>query len=75
MLGQRYASVAVRSLARPSPLAPRHFHVDNVVNNNFPFRYEGESTRRFTIGFISVALVGFSAPFLAVAFQMKKAAA
>lgn len=57
-------------LARPSPLAPRHFHVDNVVNNNFPFRYEGESTRRFTIGFISVALVGFSAPFLAVAFQM-----
>ncbi|GAA5863929.1 hypothetical protein JCM3774_004421 [Rhodotorula dairenensis] len=54
----------------PSPAQSRKFHVDNRVNNNFPFRYEGESKTRFTVGFVTFAVVGFSAPFLACAFQL-----
>ncbi|POY75575.1 hypothetical protein BMF94_1197 [Rhodotorula taiwanensis] len=74
---QRFTSVSVRAVKgrQPSFVSQRAMHVENRVNNNFPFRYEGESKTRFTVGFVSVATIGFSAPFLACAFQLKKAAA
>lgn len=56
--------------SQPSFVSQRAMHVENRVNNNFPFRYEGESKTRFTVGFVSVATIGFSAPFLACAFQL-----
>ncbi|KAL7342595.1 hypothetical protein BJY59DRAFT_689782 [Rhodotorula toruloides] len=64
--------------ARASGLALRHarqYHVENKVNNNFPFKYEGKSKRRFTVGFLVFCAFGFGTPFLAVRFQQKKAAA
>lgn len=48
----------------------RHYHVDNRVNQNFPFRYEGASKTRFTVGFVAFVAAGVSVPFLACAFQL-----
>lgn len=48
----------------------RYYHVDNRVNQNFPFRYEGASKTRFTVGFVAFVAAGFSVPFLACAFQL-----
>ncbi|BGP32814.1 hypothetical protein JCM10296v2_004598 [Rhodotorula toruloides] len=58
--------------ARVSGLTLRHvrqYHVENKVNNNFPFKYEGESKTRFTVGFLVFCALGFGTPFLAVRFQ------
>ncbi|GAA5987950.1 hypothetical protein JCM10908_007285 [Rhodotorula pacifica] len=71
MLAQRTSSALVRrGPASRRMMQSRLYHVENRVNNNFPFRYEGESKTRFTVGFLTVAAVGFSAPFLACAFQL-----
>lgn len=48
----------------------RHYHVENRVNQNFPFRYEGEAKTRFTVAFAAFVAAGFSVPFLACAFQL-----
>ncbi|GJN91100.1 hypothetical protein Rhopal_004117-T1 [Rhodotorula paludigena] len=69
-------SVAGLRAARPSTLvAKRTFHVENKVNNNFPFKYEGDRKRAFTLGFVALLGLGSSVPFLASAFQIKKASA
>ncbi|GAA6032603.1 hypothetical protein JCM8097_004836 [Rhodosporidiobolus ruineniae] len=68
MLALRTASV-VRA-ARP---LVRSYHVENKVNNNLPFKYEGESKTRFTAAFTTVLSVAFAAPFLVSSFAVKKA--
>ncbi|BGO92138.1 hypothetical protein NBRC10512_000869 [Rhodotorula toruloides] len=72
MLAHRATTAARASgLVRPL-LALRHarqYHVENKVNNNFPFKYEGKSKRRFTVGFLVFCAFGFGTPFLAVRFQ------
>ncbi|GAA5826580.1 hypothetical protein JCM11251_002436 [Rhodosporidiobolus azoricus] len=55
---------------RPTARNVRAFHVENKVNNNLPFKYEGESKRRFTYGMMTIMSLGFAVPFLAAAFQV-----
>ncbi|BGP25334.1 hypothetical protein Rt10032_c04g1919 [Rhodotorula toruloides] len=67
MLAHRAAAAT-----RASELTLRHarqYHVENKVNNNFPFKYEGEGKTRFTIDFLVFCAVGFGTPFLVVRFQ------
>ncbi|GAA6054432.1 hypothetical protein NBRC10513_006016 [Rhodotorula toruloides] len=67
MLAHRAATAA-----RASALTLRHarqYHVENKVNNNFPFKYGGESKTRFTVGFLVFCALGFRTPFLAVRLQ------
>ncbi|GAA5964117.1 hypothetical protein JCM8115_005348 [Rhodotorula mucilaginosa] len=76
MLIQSIPSAVVRraQASRLRLAQRRHYHVENRVNQNFPFRYEGEAKTRFTVGFAAFVAAGFSVPFLASAFQLKKAA-
>ncbi|GAA5972107.1 hypothetical protein JCM21900_005702 [Sporobolomyces salmonicolor] len=53
----------------------RSLHVDNVVNNNFPFKYEGAKSKAFTVGLITVIGTGASLPFAVAAYQIWKASA
>ncbi|GAA5854106.1 hypothetical protein JCM8547_008229 [Rhodosporidiobolus lusitaniae] len=73
MLALRTAALA-RS-ARPTTRQVRAFHVENVVNNNTPFKYEGASRRTFSIGLAGLMGFGFSVPFIASYYQISKASA
>ncbi|GAA5891009.1 hypothetical protein JCM5296_007347 [Sporobolomyces johnsonii] len=48
----------------------RSLHVDNTVNNNFPFKYEGAKSKTFTVGLITLVGTGASLPFLVTAYQL-----
>ncbi|GAA5978003.1 hypothetical protein JCM11641_004355 [Rhodosporidiobolus odoratus] len=61
---------AAARVARPATRHIRQFHVENHVNNNFPFEYEGPSKVKFTAGLIGLFGLGAVAPFLAAGFQL-----
>ncbi|BGP48866.1 hypothetical protein JCM10450v2_004745 [Rhodotorula kratochvilovae] len=65
-------SAAALRAARPAVKQQlRAFHIENKVNANFPFTYEGAaSKKRFTVGFVGVLTFAAAAPFLASAFQI-----
>lgn len=44
--------------------------MDNKVDNNFPFKYEGASKKRFTVGFVAAFSLAAALPFLVARFQM-----
>ncbi|GAA5868214.1 hypothetical protein JCM1840_006189 [Sporobolomyces johnsonii] len=70
MLAHR--TIAAARAARPATLRQqfRSLHVDNTVNNNFPFKYEGAKSKTFTVGLITLVGTGASLPFLVTAYQM-----
>ncbi|GAA5945268.1 hypothetical protein JCM3775_007415 [Rhodotorula graminis] len=69
----RSSLVAARAAARRSPAQARSFHVDNVINNTTPF----DQTNGTKLAIYMVAFFGggFSIPFLASAYQIRKASA
>ncbi|ORY57989.1 hypothetical protein BCR35DRAFT_355425 [Leucosporidium creatinivorum] len=75
----RQALPTLRLAARPAQLGARaqvrHFQVNNVVNNNFPFKYEGASKTKFTVCFWGGMTFAFVVPFVACAYQINKAEA
>jgi hypothetical protein len=63
-------SLSLTFPALEKPRMARSFHVDNVVGNNTPFKYEGAA--RKTLGFKITALMGFgfAVPFIASGYQL-----
>ncbi|KDQ07470.1 hypothetical protein BOTBODRAFT_192396 [Botryobasidium botryosum FD-172 SS1] len=65
-------SAALRS-ARMRPLVQtRGMHVDNVVGNNMPFKYQGVSKAAFAAKVFLFLGGGFSIPFAASYYQLSK---
>jgi len=61
MLGSRTVSV-------------RNIHIENTVGNNMPFKYKGQP-KAFAVKLALFMAGGFSIPFLATMFQLRKSAA
>ncbi|BGP16918.1 hypothetical protein JCM10213_007363 [Rhodosporidiobolus nylandii] len=68
MLADR--SYAAIRAARTGARNIRTFHVDNKVNNNLPFKYEGEASKRFTAGLVGAMSFALGAPFLVMKYQL-----
>ncbi|THH00198.1 hypothetical protein EW145_g7122 [Phellinidium pouzarii] len=64
---------SARAIPRAPPAARQHaraLHVENTVNNNFPFKYEKKGTFVAKIaGFLGIS---FLLPFGAITYQLKK---
>ncbi len=69
-IGRRATAAQRRRTDQLRLAQARHYHVDTRVNQNFPFRYEGASKTRFTVGLVAFVAAGVSVPFLACAFQL-----
>ncbi|KAF8517847.1 cytochrome c oxidase subunit VIIc [Gautieria morchelliformis] len=67
------APILRRSVVRSSMVPSRSVHIENTVGNNMPFSYDNRKT--FAVKLVLFMAGGFSIPFAAAYYQLRKASA